>query len=67
MAAIRDDIKQGCADTGHSLADLARQADIHYPRLSGFVNGYWRFQPEEECRIRKIIESWRTTPKGEKC
>jgi len=59
MPEIRDDIKQACSETGHSIADLAREAGLLYPRLSGAVNGYWMMKPVEDERIRKIISQWR--------
>lgn len=59
MAVVRDDIKQGCADTGHSIADLSRAANIPYQRLSGALNGYWSLGFKEETLVRQILIQWR--------
>jgi hypothetical protein len=61
MPAIRQDIKDSCETTGHSLADLSRETDILYPRLSGAVNGYWHLKNQEEERIRRLLLEWKVT------
>jgi lambda repressor-like predicted transcriptional regulator len=58
MGQIRADIKQACAECGHSMADLSRATDISYPRMSGWVNGYWSITPQEERKIKDTLAEW---------
>jgi hypothetical protein len=63
MPAIRDDVQKGCSETAHIIADLAREAVLLYPRLSGAVNGNWVLKQAEEETIRRIISSWQVEQK----
>ena len=41
------------------VADLCRETNIEYKRLSGILHGYWNARPEEDRAIRKAFSNWK--------
>ena len=52
--ALRNKIKHA----GKTIADVARESQITYSRLSGFFNGYHDLGYEQKKKIEKIISNW---------
>lgn len=59
MPMKRDDITKQCEDVGKTGADLSREVDMDYRRLSGILLGYWHARPEEERKIQSVLRQWR--------
>lgn len=66
MPQIRDDIKRRVKATGHTLADLSRETNVLYARLSGAVNGYFFLKSVEEIRIEKLLSRWEQAEQRQK-
>lgn len=64
MPEVRTDIKQSLKDVGKTIADLCRESDINYKRLSGLINGYWCFRSNESHCIELILEDWANEKSG---
>lgn len=58
MAATREDIKDNLRSAGRSIADLSRDTDIPYPRLSGALNGYWSLPWKQEDAVRAALRRY---------
>jgi hypothetical protein len=58
MPQVRKDIKQACGECRRSMADLSRETDISYLRMSGWINGYWNIKPQEEKRVKEKLVEW---------
>ena len=56
--------KERLAATGHSIADLIREAErtVNYRRVSGYLTGYWDLNERELKIFYSIIEQWEKAP-----
>ena len=51
-------VREHCQRYKKSYADLSRESKIPYPRLSGWINGYWGLRFDQEQKVRSVFRKW---------
>lgn len=63
---FQKELRERIYATGHRIADLVRETGIPYPRVCGYLNGYFGLTKQQMVDIVKKLNEWEgyESPKG---